>query len=199
MRSSWLFPFSMFTSFKHNPYFSNKVSFTCLGTPNNGDVPSFLPPNKSLQIPGFDPSYPTTNLTTVLQSVNRSSAARRSLNSLSYSPGRQLFMTAFMLWMSGSTLNIFSIMMTGMALWSPVKSLLSTSSSFAKFSSDDVGLADSEILQAKAIFIGLNLVGLAMGAYKLSSMGLLPVHSSDWMHLLPNNQRPKIVHESFSM
>lgn len=33
-------------------------------------------------------------------------------------------MTAFMLWMSGSGLNIFTILFTAMALWNPIKSIL---------------------------------------------------------------------------
>ena len=38
-------------------------------------------------------------------------------------PGRNLLMTAFMLWMSGSTVNIFSIMITVMYLFNPLKAL----------------------------------------------------------------------------
>jgi len=43
--------------------------------------------------------------------------------------GKQLLMTAFMLWMSGNQIQLFSIMMVGMAMFSPVKALFSVNSS----------------------------------------------------------------------
>ena len=36
-------------------------------------------------------------------------------------PAKNLFMTGFMLWMSGAGVHIFSIMITGMALLNPIK------------------------------------------------------------------------------
>jgi hypothetical protein len=44
---------------------------------------------------------------------------------LATAPGKQLFMTMFMLWMSGSSLQIFSIMMLGMAFWQPLQKIFS--------------------------------------------------------------------------
>ena len=34
-------------------------------------------------------------------------------------------------------------------------------------------------------YLGLNGLGLAMGVYKLHTIGLLPVTSADWMSMLP--------------
>ena len=45
------------------------------------------------------------------------------------SPGKELFMTGFMLWMSGTGLNIFTMMITGMAVWRPISNIISAYSS----------------------------------------------------------------------
>jgi hypothetical protein len=41
-------------------------------------------------------------------------AKNRQVMAIAYSPGKSLFSTAFMLWMSGSGVHIFNIMVTGM-------------------------------------------------------------------------------------
>jgi hypothetical protein len=51
------------------------------------------------------------------------SYAQRAME-IAWAPGKNLFMTGMMLWMSGSEVNIFSMMMTGMALKTPVAGLL---------------------------------------------------------------------------
>ena len=48
-------------------------------------------------------------------------------------PGKSLFMTAFMLWMSGSGIHIFSIMITASCLWSPLKAFFSVNEAFKAF------------------------------------------------------------------
>jgi hypothetical protein len=50
--------------------------------------------------------------------------------SIAFSPGKQMAMNAFMLWMSGKNLNIFSISITSMAIMNPVKGILSVSTAF---------------------------------------------------------------------
>jgi hypothetical protein len=42
-------------------------------------------------------------------------------------PGKQLPMQAFMLWMSGNSVQIFSVAITAMLMFSPIKALLSMS------------------------------------------------------------------------
>ena len=49
----------------------------------------------------------------------------KSAMAVGKAPGGNLFMTAFMLWMSGSGIHIFSIMITVGALWTPLKGLFS--------------------------------------------------------------------------
>ncbi len=93
--------------------------------------------------------------------------------SLASKPGQQVLMNAFMMYMSGNTLNIFSISTTSMAIISPLTSIIQVESVFGK-------LEEVDTQMAKLIYVALNLVWLAMGMYKMSSMRLLPTTSADW-------------------
>jgi hypothetical protein len=44
----------------------------------------------------------------------------------------------------------------------------------------------ANLMNAKLIFIALNLAGTGVFLWKLRGMGLLPVTSSDWVSLLPD-------------
>jgi ER membrane protein complex subunit 4 len=93
---------------------------------------------------------------------------------MAVSPAKQLAMNAFMMWFSGNQLNIFSINTTSSAILTPLGALLSVTPFFASLGTD----VDTKL--AKAIFIVINLVWLAIGLYKMSSMRLLPTTSADW-------------------
>lgn len=101
---------------------------------------------------------------------------------IAYGPGKNLLSTAFMLWMSGSSIQIFSIMMTGMALLNPIKAIFSVNDTFRAFERED----GVDLKLPKLIFLGLQLLSLAVGLYKCSTMGLLPLTSADWIGYLPN-------------
>jgi len=74
-----------------------------------------------------------------------------------------------MMFMSGNTLQIFSIMMLGMAMWTPIRGLLETGKVFERY--EDRGV---DLVMPKLIYIALNLGGFALVCWKLSYMGLLP-------------------------
>ena len=97
--------------------------------------------------------------------------------SIALSPGKQLGMSAFMLWMSGKNLNIFSISTTSMAIMNPIKGMMSVGTAF-KTCEDPEGKVD--LTSSKALFVLLNLVWLGVGMYKMASMKLLPLTSADW-------------------
>ena len=92
---------------------------------------------------------------------------------LATKPGQQVLMNAFMMYMSGSTLNIFSISTTSMAILTPVTSIFKLESVFGN-------LEEVDTQMAKLIYVGLNLLWLAIGMYKMSSMRLLPTTSADF-------------------
>ncbi|KAL0407874.1 UNVERIFIED_CONTAM: ER membrane protein complex subunit [Sesamum radiatum] len=79
-------------------------------------------------------------------------------------PFKNLFMMAFMMWMAGSTVHLFSIV-------------------FEPYKDNKV-----DLLAPKLVFIALNLVGLGLGIWKLNTLGLLPTHVSDWVSSLPPPQ-----------
>jgi hypothetical protein len=85
-------------------------------------------------------------------------------------------MTCFMLWMSGNSLQIFSIMMLGMALWTPVQEIMNVHQRFSRFAESSVSM-----LLPKMTFLAIHTAGLALGLYKCHTMGLLPTSTSDWI------------------
>lgn len=89
-------------------------------------------------------------------------------------------MNAFMMWMSGSQLNIFSINTTTTAIISPLTTIMSLDKTFAHL--EDPNAETNYLLTPKLIFLALNVVWLCIGLYKMSSMRLLPTTSADWTH-----------------
>lgn len=100
---------------------------------------------------------------------------------LSMQPGMALFQTAFMLWMVGSGIQIFSIYATYNALATPIKGLFSVNDVFKHFEEKD-GI---NLFLPKLVFCSLQVLGLGVGLYKCSTMGLLPLTSADWTHYIP--------------
>ena len=90
-------------------------------------------------------------------------------------PAKSLFMTGFMLWMSGAGVHIFSIMITGMALLNPIKAMFNTNAVFQQFNVPGINLTAQ-----KLVYIAVQFVALGMGVWKLNKMGLLPLTSADW-------------------
>jgi hypothetical protein len=76
-----------------------------------------------------------------------------------------------MMYMSGNGLQIFSIMMVVMAFKNPLMGLVATNSTFQRFESD--GIKDQLIL-VKLTFVGMQILALALGVWKVNGMGLLP-------------------------
>jgi hypothetical protein len=89
-------------------------------------------------------------------------------------------MNAFMMYMSGSQLNIFSISITTTAIMSPLTGLISLNKTFAHLA--DPNAESNYLMTAKLLFFALNLVWLGLGLYKMSIMRLLPTTSADWTH-----------------
>jgi len=86
-------------------------------------------------------------------------------------PIKGLPMTGIMMYMSGNSLQIFSIMMVFMAFKNPITGLLATGQAFERF---DTPGNRSQILQVKLAYIAMQLVALALAVWKVNSMGLLP-------------------------
>ena len=76
-----------------------------------------------------------------------------------------------MMYMSGNTLQIFSIMMVFMLFKNPVQALAQTNQVFARF---ETGGTRKTMWLIKAAYVAMNLVALGLGLWKVNGMGLLP-------------------------
>lgn len=91
--------------------------------------------------------------------------------------------------------QIFSIMMTGMALINPIKAIASTNETFRAFDKNQLSNTEGQKQQdsdsyvdlrlPKLIFVSIQILALALAVYKCSMMGLLPLTSADWISYLP--------------
>jgi ER membrane protein complex subunit 4 len=86
-------------------------------------------------------------------------------------PVKGLPMTAIMMYMSGNSLQIFSIMMVFMAFKNPLVGLMNTNQAFEKFQSQRNA---GQMLQVKAVYVAMQILALAVGVWKINAMGLLP-------------------------
>lgn len=75
------------------------------------------------------------------------------------------------MYMTGNSLQIFSIMMVFMLFKTPITALLNIQQTFARFETE--GTKD-RILLVKLAFVLTNSLLLALGIWKVNGMGLLP-------------------------
>lgn len=106
------------------------------------------------------------------------SLKQKKLWDMASSPMKNVGMMAFMMWMSGNTVQIFSIGITMTGLVSPIKAILSSGPAFARFAGDD---KTTDVLLPRLLYCFIHLGGFAFALYKLSNLGLLPTHTSDWL------------------
>jgi len=119
------------------------------------------------------------------RATNRETKAEliyKSAMAVATAPGKQLFMTCFMLYMSGSSLQIFSIMMLAMAIMQPLQRMTQLSAQFAKYQDSKV-----DVTLPKIIYMICNLFGLGIAVYKAQTMGLVP---TSWQFFIPTPLPP---------
>ncbi|OJJ01184.1 hypothetical protein ASPVEDRAFT_620758 [Aspergillus versicolor CBS 583.65] len=109
-------------------------------------------------------------------------------------PSKQVPMNAIMMYMSGNSLQIFSIMMVFMLFKGPIQGLINTNSVFAKFDSETLR---GKMLFVKAVYVLMQFVLLALGVWKVNAMGLLPTTRSDWLAWESERQPLETVHFAF--
>lgn len=90
---------------------------------------------------------------------------------LALAPAKALPMNAIMMYMSGNSLQIFSIMMVFMLFKNPIQGLLQTNSVFTKFETEGT---KKTLWLVKAAYVAMNLVALGLGIWKVNGMGLFP-------------------------
>ncbi|KAL4911798.1 hypothetical protein BDW62DRAFT_42356 [Aspergillus aurantiobrunneus] len=97
---------------------------------------------------------------------------------IALAPSKQIPMNAIMMYMSGNSLQIFSIMMVFMLFKGPIQGLINTNNVFAKFDSEKLR---GKLLGVKVVYVLMQFVLLALGVWKVNAMGLLPTTRSDWL------------------
>ncbi|KAA8901800.1 hypothetical protein FN846DRAFT_781001 [Sphaerosporella brunnea] len=97
---------------------------------------------------------------------------------IALAPAKSIPMNAIMMYMSGNSLQIFSIMMTAMLFMNPLKALSSVNATFARFDNERT---HARLWPVKLAFIALQLATIALGIWKVNGMGLLPTTYSDWL------------------
>ncbi|KAI8087957.1 DUF1077-domain-containing protein [Gilbertella persicaria] len=102
-------------------------------------------------------------------------------------PAKSIPMNAIMIYMSGTSLQIFTVMVTVMLFFNPIKAMMTVQQTFSRF--ETTGEARSkpgaDLLLPKLTFIGLHFVTILLGVYKVNAMGLLPNTTSDWLAFIP--------------
>ncbi|TEB36323.1 endoplasmic reticulum protein [Coprinellus micaceus] len=111
------------------------------------------------------------------------------------SPAKQLPMQAFMLYMSGGGVQIFSMGIVFMLLMTPFKNIFAMNEAFAQFapSSSKDPKATSTLIVQKLLYVVCNLLTLGVGLWKCRSMGLLPTGSGDWLAFETRGPAPEIA------
>ncbi|KAI9821153.1 MAG: hypothetical protein M1827_003887 [Pycnora praestabilis] len=97
---------------------------------------------------------------------------------LALAPAKQLPMNAIMMYMSGNTLQIFSVMMVFMLFKNPIQALFSTNQAFTRFETEGTR---GRLWVVKAVYVLMQLGALGLGIWKVNGMGLLPTTRSDWL------------------
>lgn len=90
---------------------------------------------------------------------------------LAIAPAKQLPMNAFGMYMTGNSLQIFSIMMVFMLFKAPIQALMNVQGTFQRLESEG---NRQQMVLAKMAFVACNLLALGLGLWKVNGMGLLP-------------------------
>jgi hypothetical protein len=87
---------------------------------------------------------------------------------IAIAPSKQLPMNGIMMYMSGNSLQIFSIMML---FKGPIQGLINTNAAFAKYETPSTR---GRLVVVKLVYVLMQFLLLALGIWKVNAMGLLP-------------------------
>lgn len=149
--------------------------------------------------------------------LSRKHVAEQALYSRATGQVKNMGMLAFMMWMSGSQIHLFSIMMTFSGVYQPLMAIINSGQGTKQHPFEpDHGCVHLQLLTAvvcaafpdsesdegrlnvtlpRLLFCLINLGGLAFALWKINGMGLLPTTASDYIAAL---QVPKALQSSFT-
>ncbi|XP_059472917.1 ER membrane protein complex subunit 4 [Neocloeon triangulifer] len=123
--------------------------------------------------PGYNPSAVQVHAESSKETDSSHLILKKSWD-LALGPLKQVPMNLFLMYMAGSSISIFPIMMVGMLIIRPVKSLFTMQQAFKV-------IEGNQVIGQKFVYLIGNILNVALALYKCQSMGLLPTHSSDWL------------------
>lgn len=138
--------------------------------------PSKPKPNSIPDPPGFSTSKQSKSSKAITPRKQPSASEMDTLKlkkawELALAPAKQLPMNAIGMYMSGNSLQIFSIMMVFMLFKGPITAMFNIQVTFQRLETES---NKSQMVLVKAAFVGCNLLALALGIWKVNGMGLLP-------------------------
>ncbi|KAI5120160.1 hypothetical protein M0805_003647 [Coniferiporia weirii] len=147
------------------------------------------PPGTGLALSGASSRTPVRSAaTTAAAEASHAALREKRAWDLAISPAKQLPMQAFMLYMSGGGVQVFSMGIVFMLLFSPFKNVAAINAAFLPFTSPKTkidGQAPAstglELPLQKIVYLLCNLLTLALGLWKCRAMGLLPTGTGDWL------------------
>ncbi|GAA5922850.1 hypothetical protein JCM1841_003761 [Sporobolomyces salmonicolor] len=151
------------------------------------------PPKPSVRDPpGFVPVLSVKgsakNATAQIHPANLDSLRRQKAWEVALAPAKSVPMQAFMMYMTGGGIQIFSVMSVWFLLKQAISGILSVETVFAPFTASSKSKSPGEpaaqaqsFFQQKAVFVLCQIGLLCVGLWKCNSMGLLPTHESDWI------------------
>jgi len=145
--------------------------------------------------PGFSSSSTIKAPTKASSSASSTYAQLKAQRAwdLAIAPAKSLPMQAFMLYMSGGGVQIFSMGIVFMLLLSPFKNIAAMNTAFAPFSPSLTNPKSMTTLPLqKLAYFACNMLTLAVGLWKCRSMGLLPTGTGDWLAFETRGQAPEI-------
>ncbi|KAG1819737.1 uncharacterized protein BJ212DRAFT_1478972 [Suillus subaureus] len=152
-----------------------------------------LPPPPGFSSPASSSRAPAKAPTPAASSSSYASLKDKRAWDLAISPAKSLPMQAFMLYMSGGGVQIFSMGIVFMLLLSPFKNIAGMNAAFAPFAPTTASVKSPKVLPLQKIaYIACNLLTLAVGLWKCRSMGLLPTGTGDWLAFESRAMAPEL-------
>ncbi|KAM0791765.1 hypothetical protein ACM66B_004029 [Microbotryomycetes sp. NB124-2] len=157
------------------------------------DYTDLTPKNSSVQDPPGH-ATPATKTSASAKTANSNSPAAATkadkLDALrqtkawevALAPAKNVPMQAFMMYMTGGGVQIFSLMSVWFLLKQAVTGAVNVNKAFAPFTSATNSTSSpASFTNQKLVFVACQIGLLLVGLWKCNSMGLLPTHESDWL------------------
>ncbi|GAA5938089.1 hypothetical protein JCM3775_005337 [Rhodotorula graminis] len=144
------------------------------------------PPGYSPQLSVKDRAKAANVVTSKRPEVDLNELRQAKAWELALAPAKAVPMQAFMMYMSGGGIQIFSIMSVWFLLKQAVSGMMGVDKAFAPFeaaSKAKVGAPKVEpqsFLEQKIVYVICQFGLLAVGLWKCNSMGILPTSAEDW-------------------